>query len=177
MRVLTVYGSVHGSTAEVAHFVAGALRARGIEAIVMPAGLAGPVEGYDAFILGSAVHNGLWLPEVATFIRRSRKVLSERPVYLWLACMRAIEPGGYAYVTNNYLPNLVSRTLSFRKIGIFAGKVDMATIDQDEAWTLTFRYDGGSDAFSLVGDYRDWKLIGAWAEQVADDLVPGSSPR
>jgi menaquinone-dependent protoporphyrinogen oxidase len=177
MRVLTVYGSVHGSTAEVAHFVANTLRERGIETDATAAKLAEQVEGYDAFILGSAVHNGLWLPEMATFVRRSRKVLSDRPVYLWLTCLRAIEPGGYAYVTNNYLPNLLSRTLSFRKIGIFAGKVDMATIDQDEAWTLTFRYDGGSDAFSLVGDYRNWESIRAWAEQVADDLVPGSSPR
>ena len=170
MRILTAYASAHGSTAEVGRFIAEVLQARGIEAIATAAGLAWPVEGYDAYILGSAVHNGLWLPEMATFIRQSRGLLSDKPVYLWLTCMRAIEPDGYAYVTNNYLPNLLSRTLSFRKIGIFPGKIDMTTINRDEAWTLAFRYDGSRDPFTLGGDHRDWNAICAWAEQIADDL-------
>ena len=33
------------------------------------------------------------------------------------------------------------------------------------------------DPFTLDGDHRDWNAIRAWAEQVADDLVPGSVPR
>ena len=81
-----------------------------------------------------------------------------------------IEPNGYAYVTNNYLPNVLDRRLSFRKIGLFAGKVDLATINEDELWTLTFRYDGSKTPETMAGDYRDWKLIRAWADQVAADL-------
>jgi menaquinone-dependent protoporphyrinogen oxidase len=177
MRILAVYASAHGSTAEVGRYIADVLQACGIEAAATAAESAWPVEGYDAYILGSAVHNGSWLPEMATFVRRSRRVLSAKPVYLWLTCLRAIEPGGYAYVTNNYLPNLLSRTLAFRRIGIFAGKIDMTTINQDEAWTLAFRYDGSRDPFTLGGDHRDWNAIRAWSEQIADDLVPGSVPR
>lgn len=176
MRILTVYASAHGSTAEIARFMGDIWQQRGFGTAVTAAGSVRSVEGYDAYVLGSAIHNGLWLPEMATFVRRSRTVLSDKPVHLWLACLRAIEPGGYAYVTNNYLPNLLSRTLSFRRIGIFAGKIEMATINQDEAWTLTFRYDGSRDPSALVGDHRDWNAIRAWAEQIADDLVPGSVP-
>lgn len=171
MRVLIVYASVHGSTAEVARFIVDALQAGGIAADAAAANPAPPVEGYAAVILGSAVHNGLWLPDMAAFVRRSQATLSNRPVYLWLNCMRAIERDGYAYVSNNYLPNLRSNALAFRKIGIFAGKVDMSTINQDEAWTLTFNYDGASDPFALAGDHRDWNSIRAWTEQVADDLL------
>jgi hypothetical protein len=36
---------------------------------------------------------------------------------------------------------------------------------------LTFRYDGRKTLETIVGDYRDWKLIRAWAEQVATDLM------
>lgn len=172
MRTLTVYASAHGSTAEVGRFIAGVLRARGLDSDDKAAGPAWPLDGYDAYVLGSAVHNGSWLPEMAAFARQLRGVLSNQPVYLWLTCLRAIEPGGYAYVTNNYLPNLLSRTLSFRRIGIFAGKVDKATINPEEAWTLTFRYDGAGDPFRLVGDHRDWASIRAWAERIADDLAP-----
>lgn len=177
MRILTVYASAHGSTAEVARFIAGVLHAHGIDADATAAGEARAVNGYDAYVLGSAVHNGLWLPEMASFVKQLRGIVSGKPVYLWLTCMRAIEPNGYAYVTNNYLPNLLSDNLSFRRIGIFAGKIDMTTINPDEAWTLTFRYDGRRDPFTLGGDHRDWNAIRAWAEQIADDLLPGSAPR
>lgn len=177
MRVPIVYASVHGSTAEVAHFIADTIAARGVEAIVTTAEQAPPLEGFDALILGSAVHNGLWLPEMEVFVRKSRRILAEKPLYLWLSCMRAIEPGGYAYVTDNYLPNLLSRTLSFRRIGIFAGKVDKATVNPEEIWTLTFRYDGAGEPLRLVGDHRDWASIRAWAERIADDLISGSAPR
>lgn len=177
MRILSVYASAHGSTAEVARFMGGLWQRCGVEAVVEAGDSIRSVEGYDAYVLGSAVHNGLWLPEMAAFVRRTRSELADKPAYLWLTCLRAIEPGGYAYVTNNYLPNLLSRTLSFRRIGIFAGKIDMTTINQDEAWILAFRYDGSRDASTLAGDHRDWKAIRAWAEQLADDLVPGSVPR
>ena len=178
MRILSVYASAHGSTAEVARLLAEVWRERAIDTTLAAAGPAVPLDGYDAYALGSAIHHGLWLPEMATFVRRSGKALAEKPVYLWLTCLRAVEPGGYAYVTNNYLPNLLSRTLSFRKIGIFAGKVDPATLTPDESWTLTFRYDGSRDPSALHGDHRDWNAIRAWAEQVADDLrsVSGPSP-
>jgi menaquinone-dependent protoporphyrinogen oxidase len=173
MRILTAYASAHGSTAEVARFMEGVWQQRGFATVVTAVDSVRSVEGYDAYVLGSAVHNGLWLPDMATFVRRAGSELSDKPVYLWLTCLRTIEPGGYAYVTNNYLPNILSGTLSFRRIGIFAGKIDMATLNQDEAWTLTFRYDGAKDASSLSGDHRDWNAIRAWAEQIADDLAPG----
>ena len=91
--------------------------------------------------------------------------------------LASLEPNGYAYVTNNYLPNMLDRRLSFRKIGLFAGKIDLATINEDELWTLTFRYDGSKTPEMMTGDYRDWKLIRAWAEQVAVDLEATISRR
>jgi menaquinone-dependent protoporphyrinogen oxidase len=177
MRVLNVYSSAHGSTAEIATFIADAWRERGIDNVVAAVGSVRSIEGYDAYALGSAVHNGLWLPDMAHFFRRSLPQLSGKPVYLWLNCLRVIEPNGYAYVTNNYLPNMLDRRLSFRKIGLFAGKIDLATINEDELWTLTFRYDGSKTLEMLAGDYRDWKLIRAWADQVAADLEATISRR
>jgi menaquinone-dependent protoporphyrinogen oxidase len=171
MRVLTVYASAHGSTAEVAHFIADGWRKRGIDTTVATVSSVQSLPAYDAYALGSAIHNGLWLPEMAGFARRSRRELSGKPVYLWLNCLRVMEPDGYAYVSNNYLPNMLDRKLTFRKIGLFAGKVDLATINEDELWTLTFRYDGSKTAATMAGDHRDWKLIRAWAEEVADDLA------
>jgi len=170
MRVLIVYASAHGSTADVARFIADIWKSRGIHTDVAAVGSGPPFAGYDAYALGSAIHSGLWLPEMAAFVRHSREVLANKPVYLWLNCLRVLEPEGYAYVTNNYLPNMLDHKLSFRKIGLFAGKIDLKTIREDEVWTLTFRYDGRENLDRLAGDYRDWDKIRDWAEQVAADL-------
>jgi menaquinone-dependent protoporphyrinogen oxidase len=177
MRVLTVYASAHGSTAEVARFIADIWQGRGVDTDVVPVGSVTSPAGYDAYALGSPIHSGLWLPEMAAFVRRSRELLARKPLYLWLNCLRVLEPEGYAYVTNNYLPNILDRRLSFRKIGLFAGKIDLATINRDEVWTLTFRYDGRENLTRLAGDYRNWEHIRDWAEQVAVDLEATMSRR
>ena len=170
MRILSVYATAHGSTAEVAAFIADAWRAHGIETDVAAVESVGSIEGYDAYALGSAVHNGLWLPDMANFVGRSLPQLALKPVYLWLNCLRVLEPDGDAYVTKHYLPNMLDRTLSCRRIGVFAGKIDRATIDEREIWMLTFRYDGSRTPAMMAGDHRDWQLIRAWADQVAADL-------
>ena len=177
MRVLTVYASAHGSTAEVARFIADVWQKRNIETDVSPVGSAPSIRAYDAVVLGSAVHNGLLLPEMASFLRRSHEDLARKALYLWLNCLRVIEPEGYVYVTNNYLPNILDRKLSFRKIGLFAGKVDLAMIDENERWTLTFRYDGRENLKHLAGDFRNWDRIRDWAEQIAADLETLSNRR
>ena len=50
---------------------------------------------------------------------------------LWLIPPRVLESIGYAYVISRNLPNILGRKLSFREIGLFAGKVDPETI---HAW-------------------------------------------
>jgi hypothetical protein len=38
---------------------------------------------YDAFVVGSAVFAGHWMPEATEFARRHRAVLADRPVWLF----------------------------------------------------------------------------------------------
>ena len=170
MRVLIVYASAHGSTGEVARVIAGMWRTRGIDNVVADVGSAPSLEGYDAYVLGSAVHNGMWLPGMAHFVGRSLRPLSGRPVYLWLNCLRVLEPNGHAYVTDYYLPQMLDGSLAFRKIGVFPGSIDRAMISQNELWLLTFRYDGDKPPSKMAGDFRDWPRIRAWADEVAADL-------
>jgi menaquinone-dependent protoporphyrinogen oxidase len=170
MRVLVACASAHGSTTEVAGTVGDAVRSRGHEVTVADASSQIAGDDYDAFILGSAVRHGTWLPEMAGCVRRLRVAMQGKPAFLWLTCLRVLEPGGHAYVSDNYLPNLLTGALPFRRIGIFAGKLDAALLNRQEAWTFTFRYDGPGSSIALAGDHREWAAIRAWAEQVADDL-------
>ena len=63
MQILVGYTSSHGSTAEIAHRIAGALqRADWAVEVLAVREIADP-GAYDAVVLGSAIHNQEWLPE------------------------------------------------------------------------------------------------------------------
>jgi len=83
MKVLVAYGSKRGGTEGLATMVADALDARGVETDVRPARTAGPVEGYDAVIVGGALYAGRWHRDARRFVRRNRAQLARLPVWLF----------------------------------------------------------------------------------------------
>ena len=48
----------------------------------------GYIEGYDAAVLGSAIHERAWLPEAANFVARIAREIGERPVWLFASLER-----------------------------------------------------------------------------------------
>lgn len=80
MRVLVLYASWHGSTADITHRITAILADAGAETQVMPVSR-GPDPGdYDAVVIGSAVHNQAWSPEALGYLRKHATVLAKRPV-------------------------------------------------------------------------------------------------
>jgi menaquinone-dependent protoporphyrinogen oxidase len=171
MRILIAYASVYGSTAEVARFMGEALQAEGHEVAVESVKDVSCVDHYDAVIMGSAVHAGLMLPEMFRFIRRFRPLLAAKQIYLWVTCIRVLEPGGYEHALINYIPEDIVQSLNVRALQAFAGKHVPDAIPMSEYLMLADRYDGWEAANAVRGDFRDWGAINAWAKQVADDLA------
>lgn len=83
MQVLVAYGSRQGATRGIADLVAEVLRAAGQVVDVRPVGTVGDLSGYDAFVVGGAVHLGRWHPEVVAFLHAHRHELVYRPVWLF----------------------------------------------------------------------------------------------
>jgi len=77
-KVLIVYATSEGQTANIAHEIAGALRARGHDLLVrrvadLPA--AEPLERYDAIAVGSSIHAGNHDPSVVNWVKAHRDAL------------------------------------------------------------------------------------------------------
>jgi menaquinone-dependent protoporphyrinogen oxidase len=170
MKVLMAYASVHGSTAEVAHFIRDVLESWGYEVDVADVIAISQVSNYDAVILGSAVHNGMALPEMTAFVRRFRDRLVRMPLYLFIMCIRALEVDGLDHVRYHYLPQSGLDDLPVEALGVFAGKLELDNINWNEAWTLAVRYDGTAAPREHDGDYRDWEAIQKWTMQVAESI-------
>lgn len=170
MNVLVAYASAHGSTAEVAVKIGEGLKAHGLNVVVAPIQDIQNVNSYDAFVFGSAIHAGTWLPEMSTFLRRSLERLEGKPVYFFVNCIRVMEPDGQGHVMEYYMIPEIMNLLNVRQKAAFAGKLDLKNVDWDERWTLAARYDGSAWPNNFDGDFRNWGKILAWANQVAEDI-------
>jgi len=170
MKVLVGYATVHGSTVEVAQRIGDVLTQRGLDVTVADVKTLTHVDGYDAFVMGTAIHAGTWLPELKGFFRAFEAQLIGKSVYLWVTCIRVLEEYGMTHVMEFYMePELVAK-MDVRSRMAFAGKLDLQAVDWNERWSLAARYDGHAWPTNFDGDFRDWDKIVDWATATANDL-------
>jgi menaquinone-dependent protoporphyrinogen oxidase len=175
VRVLVGYASAAGSTAGVAERVADVLRAAGCAVVCRPADGDGDgdVAGFDAAVLGSAVHNGAWLPPAVGLARRVAGSGS-RPV--WCFSVGGLDPRGrlgtfMAAREAQAIERGFPAALAVRDHRVFGGVVRPAEVP---LWGRVFYRLTGTRA----GDHRDWSAIEAWAAGVAAELAgPGKATR
>lgn len=161
VRVLVAYGTKNGSTAEIAGWIAEALRERGVEADVRPAGDVPDTDPYDAVILGAGLYAGRWQHDAVRFVRRHRTRLARQPV--WLFSSGPLDDSA----TDGNLPAPPGVTR-------LADRIDARA-------HITFggRLVKGARGFiarqilrqGRGGDFRDRERIRAWAHSVADELL------
>jgi menaquinone-dependent protoporphyrinogen oxidase len=170
MKVLVGYATVHGSTGEVAQRIGDVLAQEGLEVTVADVGTLTQVDEYDAFVMGSAIHAGTWLPELTGFMKTLKNRASRTPVYIWVTCIRVLEEYGMSHALDYYmLPDILNQ-LNVRGKTAFAGKLDIDQVDVNERWSLAARYDGHAWPTNFNGDFRDWNKITEWASETAKDI-------
>ena len=170
MKVLIAYATAHGSSSDIARAIGDVLKAHGEQVTVEDVRNITHVDGYDAYIFGSAIHSGTWLPEMKGFLHAYQPQLAGKPVYFWMSCIRVMEQDGMEHVSEFYMVPEMLNKMNVRLTTAFAGKLALNDVDWHERWTLAARYDGSAWPSSFDGDFRDWDKIKAWAKQVAEDV-------
>jgi menaquinone-dependent protoporphyrinogen oxidase len=169
MKILVAYASVHGSTGEVAEFIGRVLRDYNTEVTVSDVSDVQSVDGYDVFVLGSAVHGGLWLHEMSAFTDRFAQQLAQKPSYFWITCIRALEAAGSEHALKYYVDHKALQSFDVRDVVVFSGKLQTDAITRQEQWYLAANYDGKLMPGNIKHDFRDWQAIAAWANGIAKD--------
>jgi len=172
MKVLVAFATAHGSTQGIANRLVDGLRSHGLDVRVAELADLDSLTGYDAAVMGSAVHSGKWLPEASRLVARHGHELGETPV--WLFSVSSIGD------SSSFFPGWVASLLrkmraenkeiaGFRK-GLrvrghrnFAGAIEKG--DWGRGGDLFFRLSGGR-----FGDYRDWADVDAWADSIVLEL-------
>jgi len=170
MKVLVGYATVHGSTAEEAQRIGEVLTNRGYKVTVANVKTLTHVDEYEAFVLGTAIEAGTWLPDFKSFFKAFESQMVNKPIYLWVNCIRVMEEYGMSHVMDFYMVPELLKNLNVRSRTAFAGKLDLQQVDWDERWSLAARYDGHAWPTNFDGDFRDWDKIDDFATSTANDL-------
>lgn len=171
MHVLLAHASVHGSSGEIAEYMAGILNQNGLTTTVSHVDAVTDLTPYDAVILGAPIHTGMWVKPMLHFLVKHSRTLQKKHVAGWLTCIRLLEEDGLKHVQQEYIPPELEKLQNIVPVGIFAGKLDISTVTPTERWLLNARYDGAHVIDHISGDFRNWNAIQAWTMQVVTALL------
>lgn len=165
MRILVVYASADGSTAEIASRVAQRLRERGHDAADQPVGSIGSLQGVDAVVLGSAIHGRQWLDDAINFVTTNRQAVHDRPFWTFSVGMADALPKAFRKVARTEENVIINQLADLRPRSnrLFSGVVKPSQFPL--ASRIFLRLAGGR-----YGDFRDWPAIDGWAQEIADQL-------
>lgn len=173
MTVLVGYASARSSTQGIAEEIGDRLLKAGVRAVVRPMADVHHLEFYDSVVLGSAIHNGAWLPEASAFLARHANELSSLP--LWLFSVSSV--GDTSSFFGPRVTRFIRRTrkdarpiADARNWPKFRGHRDFAGVIARGQWgrvgDLFLKVCGG-----VPGDYRDWQAVDEWARSIAGQVL------
>ncbi|WP_108833196.1 flavodoxin domain-containing protein [Actinomyces sp. Marseille-P3109] len=160
MKILLTSSSRHGSTDEVAAVIAERLQAAQIDVETRRPEDVDSVDGYDAFILGSAVYMTKWTPEAVDFTKRFHDALKARPVWAFSVGLSGLPQGK---VADPMRIGPVLLAIDPEDHMTFAGRFDPSRLSLRERSIAKL---GGA----TEGDYRDWDEVRQWADAIATSL-------
>lgn len=160
-RVLVVFASQGGSTAEIAQAIGICLLEAGCDVDVRPARQVESLAGFTAVVVGSGLYHGVWLAEAFKFLQRHRRTLASLPVWLF-------DSGPLDCSAEQHLlpltPGVASlaRALGVRGHITFGGKLGVTGLTVEER-VLVLE--------GKAGDFRNFDDVREWAERIGEDLV------
>jgi menaquinone-dependent protoporphyrinogen oxidase len=164
MKILVSAASRHGATVELAERI-GEVLSRRLPAdraavTVLPPERVDRADGFDAYVLGSAVYMGHWLPAACDMVENNSTVFEGRPVWLFSSGPIGDPPRPDEQPVD---VGRVARVTRAREHRLFSGRLDKALLGFGErAITVALR--------APEGDFRDWPAVEAWAATIAETL-------
>jgi menaquinone-dependent protoporphyrinogen oxidase len=172
MVVLVAHASEHGSTQQIAERIAARLGEQAFAAQARSVADVTAVAGYDAFVVGSAIHGGDWLPEGAAFLDSHRLALARHPVWLFSVSTIGEQSSAFPPRVARWMRNMMKVPRAVTTVETEVRQRDhhaFAGVIQPDHWGLSsrifLRVFGGR-----FGDHRNWQEIDAWAMSIASGL-------
>ncbi len=158
-QILVAYASGSGSTREVAESIAAEIEKQGLATVVQNVSEVANVTSYGGIVIGSSIRIGRWLPEAVACLERIKAEVGEKPVAYFTTCLTMVDDTkeNRETVLDYMEPLLLKIAPEIQPIGLglFAGSLDPAR--------QAIMVGEGPQ-----GDYRDWDVIRAWAQEIGE---------
>ncbi len=168
-RILVVYATRAGSTAEIAREIGAVIAATGAAVDIRPLSDVPEMREFDAVVIGAPLYMGRVVSEIALFVREHQTALEQMPVAAFVV-------GGFltdqSEKCREWARGLMERTLEpvvAREIGLFAGYINTSRMSFSQR--ISIRCLGVK-----TGDFRDWEMIREWARGLPGKLGHVLSP-
>jgi menaquinone-dependent protoporphyrinogen oxidase len=159
--ILVAFATTEPPTHALASVVADTLREAGMRVQLESLDQVHGIRQYRGIVLGTALHDGTWLPGIAPFLVDHHRETEEIPVWIF-ATEQADEPGVAFGGPPSELIHWLERT-NLRDLALFAGSL--------QPHHLAAAIRGLSPvARTTLGDHRDWAAVRRWALQIATRL-------
>ena len=159
-NVLVAYASKHGTTREVAEFIARTLETRGLAVEVEEAARVDSIAHYDAVVVGGGLYMGRWHKDARRLLERDRRDLAGVRLAVFGMGPDELEESKVVE-SRRQLDGALAETPELEPIAVtvFGGALN------PETWRFPFTRLPAFDA-------RDWDGIEEWAEEVAASISP-----
>jgi menaquinone-dependent protoporphyrinogen oxidase len=169
-KMLVVYTSMFGSTAQVAMTIAEELCKAGYLVDVRLPSHVTWIDEYAAVVVGSCAKGSAWLPDAVNFVKANREALAKVPVAYFVTCMRlaARDDDAARHLVASWLDPLRKDVPEVQpvSIGAFAGALDFKKLAPIQR--VMYPIIAGN---SHEGDFRNFDRIQAWSAEVRATLA------
>jgi menaquinone-dependent protoporphyrinogen oxidase len=167
MKVLVAAASKHGSTAEIARSIAESLSQSGLDTTLLEPEAVAETDGFDAFVLGSAVYAGHWMRSAKALASSLSDRRADQP--LWLFSSGPVGDPPKPAEDPVDISDILASTGAIEH-RVFSGCIDTSRLGLGERGIVA--------ALRVpVGDDRDWADIQTWAGSIAESLRGASYAR
>jgi menaquinone-dependent protoporphyrinogen oxidase len=172
MHILVAYASKYGATEGIAERIGRSLESAGHQVDVRSVGDVDDGNGYDAFVVGSAVYLGRWRKDASALVRRLGRATTGKPSWLFSSGpigTKSKDDQGRDLLADaepKELPELLG-ALDARGHRVFFGVLDPKKLNLAER---ALRRIPAAREVLPEGDFRDWDDIDSWARGIAGEL-------
>ena len=175
-RILFLYSTVDGHTAEICRRLQRSVQAAGHETTLMellPGARVAP-DAFDRIVIGASIRYGHHRPAVAAFIDAHLELLRAKPSAFFSVNVVARKPGKREPHTNPYVRKFL-RSIAWKPalIAIFAGRIDYpryGVLDRSMIRLIMWMTRGPTDPRACV-EFTDWEQVDEFARAIAA-MVP-----
>lgn len=164
LKVLVVYDSKAGSTAEVADFIAKTLKEEKLTVDLVHVNNTNSISGYNAVIVGSGVRAGRWFSGASGFIKKNKEDLSKLPVFYFQVCMTLKDDNEKTRKEVDKYMDPLRSIVKPVDTASFAGKMDYSKLG------FIYRFVVKKMVKVPEGDFRNWEEIKNWTKTIPNKL-------